>query len=400
MKKNCTFCNCKDSVENQIIESKNGAICKSCAETTLYLMMLSPGLDMVKGYKPKEEIKKTPKDFKSILDDYVIGQDDAKKVLSVAVYNHIKRIENLDKKIDKSNVLYVGPTGVGKTHLVQTLAKYLDIPLAIADATSLTAAGYVGEDVENVVTKLFNAADQDIEKTENGIIFIDEIDKIAKMGEGRSVSRDVSGEAVQQALLKIIEGSKINIPVKGGRKHPSGKDQVEIDTSNILFICGGSFPGLKEKSGKISIKGLGQGVQEEESATRVEASDLIKFGIIPELMGRLHLISELHEISEEGMIEILTKPKDSVIKQYVELFKLDDVDLKFSKSSLKEIAKIAMKRKTGARALRSVVENIMIDIMFDIADYRGKIVNVVHDKNGFSQKITEKKIKDSDKEAI
>lgn len=377
----CSFCGSENNKENPVISTEKESICKSCAETALLLMSNNIEITGVSEISKENDI--TPNSLKSILDEFVIGQSDAKKVLSVAIYNHLKRINNLDKKIDKTNVLFVGPTGSGKTYLAQTIAKHLDIPLAIADATSLTAAGYVGEDVENVITKLYNAADGDIEKVEKGIIFIDEIDKIAKLSEGRSITRDVSGESVQQALLKIIEGSKVLIPTKGGRKHPNGEDQVEIDTSNILFICGGSFPDLRS-SNKIELNALGSKKLSATEKEKIDAEDIIKFGIIPELMGRLHLISELEDISEEAMVKILTEPKDSVIKQYKTLLSLDEVELSFTKEALSEIAKKAIDRKTGARALRSVVENIMMDIMFKIPEFRGKSVNI-----GFKDKFIE-----------
>jgi ATP-dependent Clp protease ATP-binding subunit ClpX len=377
----CSFCGVEHTEDNPVISASNANVCRSCAETALTLMQFDNIEDDVSTDKVH-----TPLELKTVLDDYIIGQDDAKKVLSVGIYNHLKRINNPELNLEKTSILFVGPTGSGKTFLAQTLAKHLNLPLAIADATSLTAAGYVGEDVENVVTKLYNAADGDVEKTEKGIIFIDEIDKIAKLGEGRSITRDVSGEAVQQALLKIIEGSKINIPTKGGRKHPSGEDQIEIDTSNILFICGGSFPNLRDTS-KVKISALGSKPTTEVQKDRIDAEDVVKYGIIPELMGRLHLISELEELTEEAMVRILTEPKDSVIEQYKKLFSTDDVKLHFTKKALSAIAHKAMERKTGARALRSIVEELMIDIMFKLPELSDKKVTIDY-KDDFITRIT------------
>ena len=335
-----------------------------------------------------KEIKiKTPAELKKILDEYVIGQERAKKVLSVAVYNHYKRIFRHheiddDTELNKSNVLLIGPTGSGKTLLAQTISKYLDVPLAIADATSLTEAGYVGDDVENVVTRLVQAADGDIKKAERGIIFIDEVDKVARMSENRSITRDVSGEGVQQALLKIVEGSVVNVPPKGGRKHP-GQDALQVDTTNILFICGGAFDGLediiKKKEGA-NILGFNQDKKtknkQDKIISKVETDDLVKYGLIPELIGRLHMIATLNEITEDDMVHILTEPKNALIKQYIKLFEMDEVKLEFEKDALKELAKLAIARKTGARGLRSILEDIMLDIMFDLPKYRNKTVTI------------------------
>jgi ATP-dependent Clp protease ATP-binding subunit ClpX len=392
----CDFCGVEDNENNPIISGEKSNICKSCAKSAY---------DIISAHQKGEDIEdielhvdstinierklNTPKQIKEILDQYVIGQDKAKKVLSVAVYNHYKRVfhEDLndDTELSKSNVLLIGPTGSGKTLLAQTIARYLDVPLAIADATSLTEAGYVGDDVENVVTRLIQAADGDIQKAEQGIIFIDEIDKIARMSENRSITRDVSGEGVQQALLKIIEGSVVNVPPKGGRKHP-GQDSIQLDTTNVLFICGGAFDGItkiidKKQGGNALGFNQEKKTKEEREATLdlVEADDLTKYGLIPELIGRLHMIATLQEIDEDAMIHILTEPKNALVKQYQKLFAMDDVSLKFEKNALKEIAKKAIERKTGARGLRSILEDIMLEIMYELPEYKDKTITITKD---------------------
>jgi len=325
----------------------------------------------------------TPKELDSFLGDYIIGQERARKLLSVAVYNHYKRIFKAtkvtddDTEIAKSNVLLIGPTGSGKTLMAQTIARVLNVPIAIADATSLTEAGYVGEDVENILTKLIQAADGDVERAQKGIIFLDEVDKVARMSENRSITRDVSGEGVQQALLKIIEGSSVNIPPKGGRKHPN-QEFTSIDTTNILFICGGAFDGLEEilkrKQGE-NVLGFGHDKKTKDEAKptfdMVEPDDLVHFGLIPELVGRLPIIASLSEITEEDMVRILTEPKNSLIKQYQKLFSIDDVELSFEEDALLAIAKKSIKRKTGARGLRAILEENMIDIMYELPEYAG-----------------------------
>ncbi len=389
----CDFCGANDTKANPIITGDNACICKACVGAA-YDIMSGDFVENETNPKPKkvENIKiKTPAELKKILDEYIIGQDRAKKVLSVAVYNHYKRIFRKDElesdiELNKSNVLLIGPTGSGKTLLAQTISKYLDVPLAIADATSLTEAGYVGDDVENVVTRLVQAAGGDIEKAERGIIFIDEIDKIARMSENRSITRDVSGEGVQQALLKIVEGALVNIPPKGGRKHPS-QELLQVDTSNILFICGGAFDGLediiKRKQGS-NVLGFNQekkskNEEDVKIISKVETDDLVKYGLIPELIGRLHMLATLNEITKEDMVHILTEPKNALIKQYVKLFEMDKVTLEFEKDALLELADLAIKRKTGARGLRSILEDIMLDIMFELPKYKNKKIIITKD---------------------
>jgi ATP-dependent Clp protease ATP-binding subunit ClpX len=387
----CDFCGSTDTKDNPVIAGDNACICKACVTAANEIMNgdlpVEKATSKVTPTEEKEIKIKTPAELKKILDEYVIGQDRAKKVLSVAVYNHYKRIFRHneiddDTELNKSNVLLIGPTGSGKTLLAQTISKYLDVPLAIADATSLTEAGYVGDDVENVVTRLVQAADGDIQKAERGIIFIDEVDKVARMSENRSITRDVSGEGVQQALLKIVEGSVVNVPPKGGRKHP-GQDALQVDTTNILFICGGAFDGLediiKKKQGS-NVLGFNQDKKgkndHDKVISKVETDDLVKYGLIPELIGRLHMVATLNEITEDDMVHILTEPKNALIKQYIKLFAMDDVKLEFEKDALKELARLAIVRKTGARGLRSILEDIMLDIMFDLPKYKNKTITI------------------------
>jgi len=384
--KHCSFCDAAESENNPIITGNGVYICKNCV-ISAYKIMFGDEKEMDSSSEKEllESVDKlmTPKELNSFLGDYIIGQERARKLLSVAVYNHYKRIFKAnnstedDTEIAKSNVLLIGPTGSGKTLMAQTIARVLNLPIAITDATSLTEAGYVGEDVENILTKLLQSADGDIKRAEKGIVFIDEVDKIARMSENRSITRDVSGEGVQQALLKIIEGAEVNIPPKGGRKHPN-QDFTTINTKDILFICGGAFDGLedilKRKQGE-NVLGFGQEKKskDEQKPTydMAEPDDLVHYGIVPELIGRLPIIASLSEINEEDMVRILTEPKNSLIKQYKKLFSIDNVTLNFEEDALKAIAAKSIKRKTGARGLRAILEENMLDIMYELPEYDG-----------------------------
>ena len=376
----CSFCGKTQESVKKIVAGPGVYICNECIglcneiiESEIYAdeedAYTLAGLDKIPS----------PREIKEILDQYVIGQDEAKKTLSVAVYNHYKRIANEEKQdddveIQKSNVLLLGPTGCGKTLLASTLAKILNVPFAIADATTLTEAGYVGEDVENILLKLIQAADGEIEKAEKGIIYIDEIDKITRKSENPSITRDVSGEGVQQALLKIVEGTIASVPPQGGRKHPQ-QELLQIDTTNILFICGGAFEGLeniiKDRIGKKSM-GFGADIPSKKDVDRYKVfeqilpQDLLKFGMIPEFIGRLPIIATLKELDKEALIQITTEPKNALVKQYKKLLAMDDVELEFEREALEAIVDKAVERKTGARGLRSIIEDIMRDIMFDI----------------------------------
>jgi len=396
----CSFCGKSQEMVKKLVAGPDVYICDECIELCNEILLEENDTD----FETSMENLPKPKEIKDVLDQYVIGQDEAKKILAVAVYNHYKRIfsnRNISKndvELEKSNILLAGPSGSGKTLLAQTLARILKVPFAIVDATSLTEAGYVGEDVENILLRLIQNADNDIKKAEIGIIYIDEIDKVSRKSDNPSITRDVSGEGVQQALLKIIEGTTANVPPQGGRKHPH-QEFLSIDTKNILFILGGAFIGLdKVVQNRMGNKSMGFGaeikssqqIQDIDISKNLSPEDFIQYGLIPEFVGRVPMMAHLHELDKDALIQILTEPKNSLVKQYEKIFSFEDIELEFEKGSLEEIAQIALERKTGARGLRSVLEHLMLDLMYDVPS----------NKDIEKIKITEDMVKKSDEPEI
>lgn len=395
---NCSFCGKAKSEVDRLIAGPGVYICNECIESCHGLLEEQALKERVESHQDWDY---TPMQLRDFLDDYVIGQEHAKKVLSVAVYNHYKRLQSdyvsNEVELDKSNILMIGPTGSGKTLLAQTLARILDVPFTVADATTLTEAGYVGDDVENVIKNLLSKCDFDADRAERGIIFIDEIDKISRRSDSPSITRDVSGEGVQQAMLKLIEGTVASVPPQGGRKHPN-QETIDVDTSKILFICGGAFDGLDKVIGRRVEKATGIGfsadvkeTNEEKTLTDlfdlIEPEDLVKYGLIPELVGRLPVQTALSELDEEALVQILTQPKNSVVKQFQEIFSMEGVKLTFKKPALLAIAKLAIARKTGARGLRSILEDLLLDTMFELPSLED-VTEVVIDKGVVEKKKT------------